>query len=27
LLVPDFAVSVGERNDHLDRFRAEVVDY
>mgnify|MGYP003323718061 CR=1 FL=1 len=27
LLVPDFAVSAKERNDYLDRFRAEVVDY
>jgi alkanesulfonate monooxygenase SsuD/methylene tetrahydromethanopterin reductase-like flavin-dependent oxidoreductase (luciferase family) len=27
LLVPDFAFSIGERNDNLDRFRAEVVDY
>ena len=27
LLVPDFAVSAEDRNDYLDRFRAEVVDY
>jgi alkanesulfonate monooxygenase SsuD/methylene tetrahydromethanopterin reductase-like flavin-dependent oxidoreductase (luciferase family) len=26
VLVPDFAFSTGERNDNLDRFRAEVVD-
>ena len=27
LLVPDFAVSTEKRNDYLDRFRAEVVNY
>ena len=27
VLVPDFAVSVENRNEYLDRFRAEVVDY
>jgi len=27
LLVPDFAVSAEDRNDYLDRFRAEVVDH
>ena len=27
ILVPDFAFSTEDRNDNLDRFRAEVVNY